>query len=379
MLNRLLCFFVCFVFFVMGFTVTATATEVNISARCAVVMISDTSQVVFEKNSVEKRGIASTTKIMSSIVALESGKSHCTTVVKSEDIAVEGTSSGLREGDEVSLLALVRAMLLSSGNDAANVTATLVAGGKEPFAELMNDKARSIGMMSTHFVNSSGLTEEGHYSTAYDMALLGSYAIKNPAFSSICRMKSCSISYGERGSTTLYNHNKFLDMYDGAYGIKTGFTKASGRCLVTAAQRNGVTLVCVTLDAPDDWRDHEKLMDYSFEKIQTHRVNISAPSVVVTGSDKALVSTTVSREILVPYIGDIPQISTAIYIPHFVYAGVSCGDIVGSVVVFGNGREIYRVPLISKEDADIKQITEKDKPIEKIKEFLRKGLSQRQT
>lgn len=379
MLNRLLCFFLSFVVLLTCIGVVGKAADIGISAESAVVMIADTRQLVFEKNAYEKRGIASTTKIMSSIIALESGKTHLTTTVKYEDIAVEGTSLGLKAGDKVSLMTLIKGMLLSSGNDAANVTATFVAGDKESFAKLMNDKAKEIGMNSTNFVNPSGLTEDGHYSTAYDMALLGSYAIKNSVFSSICSMKNCSISYGERGSATLYNHNKFLSYYDGAFGIKTGFTKAAGRCLVTAAQRDGVTLVCVTLDAPDDWHDHEKLMEHAFSRIQTYKHKTSTPRIAVTGSDKTHISTDVSREIIIPYVGEIPQITTTFYIPSFLYAGFKKGDVVGEAVVSCNGKEMYRIPLISKENTDFKVITESNKPIAEFKEFLRKGLSLRQT
>lgn len=379
MLNRLLCLLLSASVLLSCLFVGVKSADISISAESAVIMIADTRQVVFEKNAHKKRGIASTTKIMSSIVALESGKTHLMTTVKGADIAVEGTSLGLKEGDEVSLLTLVKGMLLSSGNDAANVTATLVAGGKDAFAKLMNAKAKAIGMKSTNFVNPSGLTEDGHYSTAYDMALLGSYAVKNPVFSSLCSMKNCTVSYGERGSTTLYNHNKFLNMFDGAFGIKTGFTKASGRCLVTAAQRNGVTLVCVTLNASDDWHDHEKLMEYAFNKIQTYTLDVTTPQISVTGSNKKTVSTILSREIIIPYAGENPQLTTVIYVPQFLYAGVKKGDVVGSVGIYCDGTEMYQVPLISKESAEIKAINNNQKPIEKIKEFLRKGLSQRQT
>lgn len=379
MLNRLLCLLLCVSVLLSCLFVGVKSADISISAESAVIMIADTRQVVFEKNAHKKRGIASTTKIMSSIVALESGKIHSMTTVKGADISVEGTSLGLKEGDEVSLMTLVKGMLLSSGNDAANVTATLVAGGKDAFAKLMNAKAKAIGMKSTNFVNPSGLTEDGHYSTAYDMALLGSYAVKNPVFSSLCSMKNCTVSYGERGSTTLYNHNKFLNMFDGAFGIKTGFTKASGRCLVTAAQRNGVTLVCVTLNASDDWHDHEKLMEYAFNKIQTYTLDVTTPQISVTGSNKKTVSTFLSREIIIPYAGKNPQLTTVIYVPQFLYVGVKKGDVVGSVGIYCDGTEMYQVPLISKESAETKVKNNNQKPIEKIKEFLRKGLSQRQT
>ncbi|MBR5442733.1 MAG: D-alanyl-D-alanine carboxypeptidase, partial [Clostridia bacterium] len=316
-----------------------------------------------------------TTKIMSSIIALESGKLHSTTIVKADDIAIEGTSMGLQSGDVVSLLTLVKGMLLSSGNDAANVTATMVAGDNASFAKLMNDKARAIGMVSTNFVNPSGLTDSEHYSTAYDMALLGSYAIKNAVFLSICSKKTCEVSFGSRGSATIYNHNKLLQSFDGSVGIKTGFTKASGRCLVSAARRNGVTLVCVTLNAPDDWQDHSKLLDYAFGKIQLFKVDISLPHINVVGSDRVRISTALSREIIVPYVGVKPDLSTDFFVPQFLYAGIAKGDVVGSVrVSFGDFSSIV-VPLIADEAAVINTKRNNEKPIEIIKEFLRKGLS----
>ncbi len=376
---RLFCILVVFTLLVSCFVINVSSADFDISAECAVVMIADTNEVVFEKNPHKKQGIASTTKIMSAIVALESNKLYSATTVKAEDISVEGTSMGLKVGDKVSLLCLVKGMLISSGNDAANVTATFVSGGKKQFAGQMNSKARSLGMTSTNFVNPSGLTEEGHYSTAYDMALLGSYAIKNPVFCSICSLKSVKVSYGERGSVTLYNHNKFLNMYDGALGIKTGFTKASGRCLVTAVKRDNVTLVCVTLKAPDDWRDHEKLYDYAFARIKTFKVTVNTPQVKVVGSAERQISTSLSREIVVPYIDKKPTIHTEFYAPHFIYSGVKSGDVAGECGVFINNKKVFDIPIIATENADELILKKSEKPIDKIKEFLRKGLSQRQT
>ena len=376
---RFVCILVVLSLLVSCFVINVYSADLNISAECAVVMIADTNEVVFEKNPHKKQGIASTTKIMSAIVALESNKLYSTTTIKSEDISVEGTSMGLKAGDNVSLLCLVKGMLISSGNDAANVTATFIAGGKTQFAKLMNNKCHTIGMTSTNFVNPSGLTEDGHYSTAYDMALLGSYAVKNPVFCSICSLKSAKVSYGERGSVTLYNHNKFIKMYDGAFGIKTGFTKASGRCLVTAVKRNNVILVCVTLNAPDDWQDHKKLYDYAFSRVKTFTFNADTPDIIVVGSSKKQVSTAFSREIIIPYVDKKPSVSTLFYIPPFVYGGVKLFDIVGNCTFIINNKKAFDIPVISTENADNLIILKSDKPIDKIKEFLRKGLSQRQT
>ncbi len=182
MLVRILCVAVSFVVFLSQFCILADAEALSISAESAIVMVASTGEIAYSKNHMQTRGIASTTKIMTSIVALENISHSVIAQVSSEDSLVEGTSIGLKQGDRIDLLSLVKGMLLESGNDAANVTATLVGGSIEQFSVLMNNKAKEIGMHNTSFKNPSGLTQEGHYSCAYDMALLGCYAIKNTVF-----------------------------------------------------------------------------------------------------------------------------------------------------------------------------------------------------
>jgi D-alanyl-D-alanine carboxypeptidase/D-alanyl-D-alanine carboxypeptidase (penicillin-binding protein 5/6) len=196
-MNRIFCFVLVFIISLTCMPVVASGADITVSAESAVVMIAHTGQIVYEKNAYEKRGMASTTKIMSSVVALEYGNLYSRINASLDDINVEGTALGLKEGDSIDLLSLVSGMLISSGNDSANVTATLVGGGKSGFVKLMNLKARELGMDSTQFMNPSGLTEEGHYSTAYDMARLGSYAIKNPIFRTICSSKKRVVSFGD--------------------------------------------------------------------------------------------------------------------------------------------------------------------------------------
>ncbi len=357
--------------------IVAYGADITVSAESAVVMIADTGQVVYEKNAYEKRGMASTTKIMSSVVALEYGKIYSKIKVSYDDINVEGTSLGLRENDTIDLLSLVKGMLISSGNDSANVTATLVSGSREAFVELMNLKAGELGMESTHFMNPSGLTEEGHYSTAYDMALLGSYAVKNRIFRNICSSRKVLVSFGNPVSQReIYNHNKFLSMYDGALGIKTGFTKASGRCLVTAAERNGVTLVAVTLNAPDDWNDHIRMMDYAFSRVEIYSLSVDCPYVDVVGSQKNKVKTSMLKVIDIPYCGDIPPYTVNVYTKPFVYADVRESDCLGSIDVVFSGNMRISTYLLASEDADIFIPDSSDMTFkEKVREFLRKGLS----
>lgn len=357
--------------------VVSYGADISVSAESAIVMIAATGQVVYEKNAYEKRGMASTTKIMSSIVALEYGDLYSEIKVSFDDINVEGTSLGLCAGDTIDLLSLIKGMLITSGNDSANVTATLVSGGKEQFTKLMNDKARQLGMSSTQFMNPSGLTENGHYSTAYDMALLGSYAIRNRVFRSICSSKSCVVSFGDPVSQRdIYNHNKFLDMYDGAFGIKTGFTKASGRCLVTAAERDGVTLVAVTLNAYDDWNDHIKMMDYGFSHVKMHSVTVDCPYVNVVGSEKSRVKSRLLKEVSIPYCDSIPSYTVNVYTQPFVYAEVYENDYLGYVDISVSDNMTVRTYLVSSEDAYSHTINSSEMTfLEKLKEFLRKGLS----
>ncbi len=379
MLKKLLCI-VLSIFTVVAFLpVRSKASEVSVSAESAVVLNADTGEILYSKNPYEKRGMASTTKIMTSLVALEYGNLTDTVKAKLSDVTVEGTSIGLKEGDEVSLETLVAGMLLESGNDAANVTATMIGGSKEKFSELMNNKAKELEMLSTNFKNPSGLTEEGHYSTAYDMALLASEAIKNQKFRELCSTRSYKATYGTpQYQRTFYNHNKFLSIFDGALGIKTGFTKASGRCLVTAAERNGVTLVAVTLNARDDWNDHVKMMEYAFGIIEIKTPDFDADriKISVVGSQKKQVSVKLSAPLSFASTKDFKDYETVVYVKQFLYAGVNEGDYVGWVELKNkDGKVITSSYLVSAENAKATEvegdnITVFQKIINKIKEGL---------
>ena len=379
MLKKLLCVVLSFFFVIWFLPVYSNASEISVSAESAVVLNADTGEILYSKNPYEKRGMASTTKIMTSLVALEYGNLTDTVKAKLSDVTVEGTSIGLKEGDEVSLETLVAGMLLESGNDAANVTATMIGGSKEKFSQLMNKKAKELGMLSTNFKNPSGLTEEGHYSTAYDMALLASETIKNQKFRELCSTRSYKATYGTpQYQRTFYNHNKFLSIYDGALGIKTGFTKASGRCLITAAERDGVTLVAVTLNARDDWNDHVKMMEYAFGilEIKTADFDAAGIKVSVVGSQKKQVSVKLSSPLSFASTKDFKDYETVVYVKPFLYAGVNEGDYVGWVELKNkDGKVITSSYLVSAETAkadfdEFQNVTVFQKFINKIKEGL---------
>ena len=357
--------------------IKANAVELSLSAKSAILINALTNEVVYEKNAYEKRGMASTTKIMTALLTIERGNLHKTYVAKDEDVRIEGTSIGLKEGDRITLETLVQGMLLESGNDAANVSARVIGKSREKFVSLMNQKAKEIGMEDTQFKNPSGLTEEGHFSTAYDMALLGSFAIKNKQFRDICSQSSIRVSYGNpEYQRTFKNHNKLLNSVEGAFGIKTGFTKASGRCLVSAAERDGVTLVAVTLSAPDDWNDHKKLFEYGFEKVKIYEMGFDTEKIEldVVGSDNKKIGVKLKNKLTYTAIDEEMNPETVVLCDNFLYSGVKKGDRIGCVKVFSeNGKYLCESDLVSTENAPT-NFMEKENEMsffDKIKDFYK--------
>ncbi len=348
----------------------------SVSAASAVLVNASTGNVVYEKNSLEVRAIASTTKIMTALLTLEAGELDVPFTVDSYAIRVEGTSMGLREGDIVTRRALCYGMLLPSGNDAANAAAVSVSGSISSFAEKMNKKAEELGMKMTHFVNPSGLDAEGHYSNAYDMALLTMQALKNSIFREICSTESISLEYGNPPyKRWLSNNNKLLWQYDGCIGVKTGFTDAARRCLVSAAERDGVSLIAVTLNAPNDWSDHARMFDYGFSVVKNQRVEIDLSNVYVNvvggSSDRVRVRT--DGEVLLPLSEEEMRYVT--YKPNlyrFIYGGFNEGEAAGELIIYYDNKKIKTIPLvtaISSQAADNK-IGFMLKIINSIRKFL---------
>lgn len=237
--------------------IPAVAEAVEVSATACVLMDADSGRVLYEKNGRQRMLIASTTKLMTALVALEQGTLTDVVTVTASHMA-EGSSMYLRAGEKLTLEELLYGLLLCSGNDAA-LAVTECAGGLEPFVALMNEKAAALGMADTHFANPNGLDDEEHYSTARDMAQLARAAVNEPTLLRMASTRQASI-----GGRTLTNHNKLLDRMEGCLGLKTGYTKAAGRTLVSCAEKDGRRLVAVTLRDGDDWNDHEALYRWGF-------------------------------------------------------------------------------------------------------------------
>ncbi len=246
-------------------------------AAGAVLMDAESGRVLYEHDAHTPRLIASTTKLLTALVAVErAGDLDEVIAVKGEWLGSEGSSIYLKAGEEITLRGLLYGLLLQSGNDAAMVIACHTAGSEAEFAALMNEKAAELGMKDSSFANPSGLDHENHHSTPYDMALLARACLKNETVAEICATGSITI-----GTRTFVNHNKLLRRYEGCVGMKTGFTEKAGRTLVSAATRDGQTLICVTLNDGDDWNDHRKLLDYGF---QTYPRQVLCGAEEVTGA-----------------------------------------------------------------------------------------------
>lgn len=247
------------------------ALPIGTSAQAAALIDVDSGRLLLSHNGDKKMLIASLTKVMTAIVAIEHGNLADRVKVGRRAVGKEGSSIYLKLNEEMTLEHLLYGMMLRSGNDAATAIAEHVGGSEEGFAYLMNEKARDIGMINSNFVNPHGLNEDDHYSTANDMAKLTAYALKNPVFSDIVKTKVKKVpNPHEDWDYTWYNKNKMLSFYEGADGVKTGFTKLAGRCLISSATRDGRQIAVVTLNDGNDWFDHTQWLNYGFSQYERH-------------------------------------------------------------------------------------------------------------
>lgn len=337
-------------FFCVVCAQTAKAAELPaVSAQSAIVYQADTGRVLYEKNADTPMRIASTTKIMTALVALEQCDLQDTVTITAEMANVEGSSMYLQAGVDYTVEELLYGLMLASGNDAAAAIAIHTAGDEASFAELMNRKAAALGMSDTHFENPHGLDSDAHYSTALDMAKLMACAMENSSFAKIAGTNNITIK-----GLTYVNHNKLLWQCDGVIGGKTGYTMAAGRTLVTCCERNGQRLICVTLNAPDDWADHAALYTWAYETYTTHVLlkKDTRYLVSVVGEEKLLLPVEPLRDVTVfaEQAGDAAYI---VELPRFVYGPVHVGDKLGRIVVNLDGRQVGEIPLVAMEHFEL--------------------------
>ena len=323
--------------------------ELAVSAKAAILMHADSGRVLYEKNADEHMLIASTTKIMTAIVVLEHCELDDLVEIDSRSAGIEGSSMYLKAGESYTVEDLLYGLLLVSGNDAASALALHVADSMEEFAELMNAKAAELGMTESSFKNAHGLDEEGHYSTARDMAKLAAYCMGNEDFARIAGTVSHTV-----GEQTLVNHNRLLREYDGCLGLKTGYTMAAGRTLVTCAERDGARYVCVTLNDPDDWDDHKALYDwafanYSFAEVIPAGLSYEVP--LISGAEMTAPAETEGAAYALIQNGE--SYDMELELPAFAFAPISEGERAGRAVACSDGQEIASVRIVYSEDVEV--------------------------
>lgn len=335
-----------------------SALSLDITAKGAVLINADTKEILYGLNENSRLPMASTTKIMTAIVVIEKCNLDDKVLISAEMTGAEGSSIYLKAGEILSFRELLYGLMLSSANDAAEAIAISVAGSVDSFAQLMNNKAKDLGLMNTHFTNPHGLDNEEHYTTAFELATITAYCLNNRTFSEIVSSKTYTIPETELSSErVLVNHNKLLNLYDGCKGVKTGFTKRCGRCLVTAADAKETTLISVTLGCYDDWNAHTALLDYGFSLYkeitlaEIGSLRFSMP--VLCGNESKI--TVSNKDALKRYMrsgaSNIKCIieSTA---GRYICAPIVTDEHLADAVFYEADKEIARIPLYAEGSVD---------------------------
>ena len=319
----------------------------SLSASAAVLMDGESGRVLYAHNAHERRPIASITKLMTALVAVELCPDLSRQVtVRREWTGIEGSSMYLKPGERLTVEELLYGLLLSSGNDAAAAVAGACCGSQEAFVAKMNETAAALGMADTHFANPSGLDEEGHYSTAYDMALLARAVLEREELAAIAAVRTANTA-----GRYLANHNKLLWRYEGCTGLKTGYTEKAGRTLVSSARREGQTLIAVTLNDPNDWADHARLLDYGFATYPRRLVLEGTRTWLVPcgGSLRPAAAASAGADLYYP-LAEGEQLTLELSLPERVEAPVAAGERLGTVRLALAGETVLTTPLSCAED-----------------------------
>lgn len=331
--------------------------ELNLSAKSAALYEPNGKEFLYEKNANQRLGMASTTKIMTALIALESLDLDQEIAVDDRAIGIDGSSIYLEQDEIMTAEDLIYSLMLRSANDAAEALAYEIAGSIEAFCEIMNERANLLGLKDTNFKNPHGLDAKDHYTTAHDLAIISAEALNNPKFKEISSTYKKVVESNFQ-TRTLVNHNKLLKMYEGCIGVKTGYTQACGRSLVGAAERDGLMLVSVTIDAPNDWADHKKLLDLGFSTVKSIKLldaeELSYRLPVINGAPEEIMVTNKDR-LRIIYKGDLPEIKREILLPRYITNSVKSGDCVGKVIFRINGDIVAQTELITKESSFIKK------------------------
>lgn len=334
----------------------------DVTAKSAIVIEAATGKVLYEKNANDRRYPASTTKIMTLITALEEGNINDVITASDAAATTEGSTLWLTAGEQLPMLDMLYGIMLVSGNDATVAVAEHISGSVPAFAQLMTNKAQALGATHTHFANSSGLPDVNHYTTAADMAKITAYGYKLPLFAQIVATKEKTMPWqGKEHDRDLFNENRMLWLYDGANGAKTGYTEDAGRCLVSAANRNGVQLIAVVFDSEKMWDDSIAMLDYGFAHVHGQTIikqgDILKNVKVLEGKDSDAVPLYAQSEITIPVIdGNEDDFTTVIDAPDKLNAPLEQGQVVGHAKVLYQDKEIGSTDLVVQSTVEKKSL-----------------------
>ena len=331
----------------------------DITAKSFVLIEAKTGKIIFERDAEKMMYPASTTKMMTLIVALENSKLDEIVTASTVASQTEGSTLWLAPGEQLSMRDMLYGIILVSGNDATVAVAEHIAGSVTDFAKLMNKKAKEISANNTHFVNSSGLPDPEHFSTAYDLAKIAAYGYKNPQFTEIVGTNHKIIPWaGKEFNRELFNENRILSLVDGGNGVKTGYTSLAGRCLVSGANRNGVQLIAVVLDSERMWDDSIKLLNSGFEKINTNKVfnkGEIVKNLKIKEGYADNVNVVANEDVLLPIINNEQEAyNIVVEVPPTVKAPIKKGEKVGSINVFYGDKSIEQIDLLANENVEKK-------------------------
>ncbi len=312
----------------------------NAAAAC-ILLEAESGRTLYEKNADEPMLIASTTKIATALCVLSLCSPDESVEIRPEWTGIEGSSMYLAAGERYTVRELLGGLMLASGNDAAVALACHAAGSTAAFAVRMNALAKELGCEHTHFTNPSGLDDEEHYSTARDLARIARCAMENEELRVLMSSRSVTIH-----GSTYYNHNKLLGSCEGVFGVKTGYTMAAGRTLVSCCEREGMTLICVTLRDPDDWNDHRALYDWGYANWRRQTLTPAEMRIPLIGGAEETLAVRAAGGVTLP-LCDTDETRFAYELPRFVFAGVQEGETLGRAVLYVNGERFAETALCS--------------------------------
>ena len=344
--------------------IPAANVKADTSAKAMCLMEASTHRVLKAKNENQKLPMASTTKIITAITAIENCKDLDKPFeISDASVGISGTSIYLRKGEVMTMRDLLYGLMLVSGNDASVAIGEQISGNSDFFVDLMNQTVKKIGANNTHVENTHGLDEKGHYTTAYDLALISSYALQNPTFKEIVSTKNIKITNSDGKDRYLQNKNKLLRNYVGANGVKTGFTDDAGRCFVGSAERNNMTLVCSILNCGPMFEDCMELLDKGFSEYKmvdvTERVRKIREINIADGKEENTMLCANEKFLYPMKDGEEKDLKFEFFLPDEINPPMKKGSYVGEIKIFFDNNLIFSLKFTTMEDVKSKGVIER--------------------